>query len=119
MNKKEIRRQYKETLQPMGMYQIKNLFDGKIFIGSSKNLHGKLNGSRFQLRLGSHMNRALQEHFAKLGEEKFSFEIVDFLKSKDEPRYDYSDELAVLEDWWLEKLGPYHDKGYNKREKVS
>ena len=42
IDKKELKKQYKQTLQPMGVYQIKNLVNGKIFIGSVKNLPGKL-----------------------------------------------------------------------------
>jgi hypothetical protein len=42
MDKKQLIKDYKRTIQPMGVYQIKNLVSGKIFIGSGKNLHGKI-----------------------------------------------------------------------------
>ena len=63
IDKKELKKQYKQTLQPMGIYQIKNLVNGKIFIGSAKNLPGKLNSVKFQLENGSHMNSELQKDF--------------------------------------------------------
>ncbi len=79
MNKKEIKNKYKQTLQPMGVYQIKNLVNGKIFIGSSANLPGKINSQKFQLNLGSHPNQELQNDYTKLGSDNFAFEIIDYL----------------------------------------
>ena len=43
MDKKEIKKQYKETVQPMGIFQIKNMQSGKLFIGSAMNIHGRIN----------------------------------------------------------------------------
>ncbi len=117
IDKKELKKQYKQTLQPMGIYQVKNLVNGKIFIGSGKNLPGKLNSSKFQLESGSHMNRELQEDFNQYGKKKFSFEIIDYLEPKEEPNYNYSEDLSVLEEMWKEKLQPYGEKGYNKKMK--
>lgn len=115
-NKKELKKEYKRTLQPMGIYQIKNLVNTKIFLGSSKNLEGKLNSIRFQLEMGSHMNRELQADFNKLGKEKFSFAIIDKLEPKEDPDYNYTDDLKVLEDMWIDKLQPFEEKGYHKRK---
>lgn len=115
IDRKELKKRYKETLPPMGIYQIRNLINGKIFVGSSKNLHAKLNSYRFQLEQGSHMNRELQEDYIQFGEKNFSFEVVDYLKPKEDLDYDYGEDLTVLEEMWLEKLQPYDEKGYNKR----
>lgn len=100
----------------MGIYQIKNMVNGKIFIGSSKNLHGKFNSYKLQLKLGSHVNRELQKDYTHFGEDKFSFEVVDNLEPKEDPNYDYTEDLAVLEEMWIEKLQPHDEKGYNKRK---
>lgn len=113
LNRKEAIKQYKQTVQPMGIYQIKNLASGKILIDSSKNLNGSLNSCRFQLNLGTHVNKALQADYKRLGEAQFSFEILDQLKPKDDPAYDYTEDLATLKELWLEKLAPFGDKGYN------
>jgi GIY-YIG catalytic domain len=113
MNKKELIKQYKQTVQPMGVYQIKNLKNGRIFIGSAQDLRGKLNSNRFQLKNGSHFNKELQTDFNEIGEEGFSFEVLDHLKPKEETGIDYKEELKVLEEMWMEKLQPYDGKGYN------
>jgi group I intron endonuclease len=116
MNKKELKKQYKETVQPMGIYQIKNLMNDKIFIGSAKNLQGKLNSVKFQLEHGSYTHRELQKDFNDLGEENFSFEVVDYLEPKEDIDHNYTEDLSVLEEMWLEKLQPFFEKGYNKKK---
>ncbi|MDD5765762.1 MAG: GIY-YIG nuclease family protein [Candidatus Marinimicrobia bacterium] len=113
IDKKEIRRQYKQTIQPMGVYRITNTANGKIFIGSSKNLTGTFNSLRFQLELGSYRNKELQADFTAFGKEKFSFDVVDYLEPKEDPSYNYTKDLEMLEEMWVEKLKPFGDKGYN------
>jgi group I intron endonuclease len=114
INKKELKQKYKETLPPMGIYQIRNGVTGKIFVGKSKNLHGKSNSFKFQLRHGSHMNSDLQNDFNIYGEDNFFFEVVDELTPKEGVKYDYTEDLNTLEELWLEKLQPFGERGYNK-----
>jgi group I intron endonuclease len=112
-DKNKLKKQYQQTVLPMGVYQIKNLANGKIFIGSSKNLPGKINSHQFQLKMGSHMNRALQKEYTDFGLENFSFEVLDNLEPKDDPKYDYTADLKVLEEMWKERIQPYGEKGYH------
>ncbi|MGA9292402.1 MAG: GIY-YIG nuclease family protein [Ignavibacteriaceae bacterium] len=116
MDKKGLKNQYKQTLRPMGIFQIKNLANGKIFIGSSSNLKGKLNSIKFQLEMGSYINKELQKDFIQFGEKNFLFETIDTLEPKQDPGYDYAEDLKTLEEMWLEKLQPFIEKGYNKRK---
>ena len=97
----------------MGVYQIKNLRNGRTFIGSAKNLQGKLNSHKFQLKNGLHRNKEMQKEYNEVGEKGFSFEVLDYLKPKEDLNYDYTEELKILEEMWLEKLQPYNEKGYN------
>ena len=114
MNRKELIKQYKQTIQPMGIYQIKNKRNGKVYIGSTKNLPGKINSHKFQLKNDLHSNREMQKEFREVGEEGFSFDILDRLEPKEDLNYDYSEELKTLEAMWIEKLQPFNEKGYNK-----
>lgn len=113
IDRKEIKRNYKQTLRPMGVYQIKNLVNGKIFVGGSKNIEAKINSHKFTLEVGSHVNKKLQFDYNKFGKDNFSFEVIELLKLKEDLAYDYTDDLKVLEKKWLEKLDPFNDKGYN------
>ena len=47
-HKKEIKRQFKESKSVAGVYQIKNIQNQKVFLGSTLNLK-TLNGKTFQL----------------------------------------------------------------------
>lgn len=113
MNRKEAINEYKKTIQPMGIYQIRNMKNGRIYIGSAKDLRGRLNSNKFQLRMGSHLNKEMQKDFDEIGEEGFSFDILDYLKPKEDLNFDYTEELNILEKMWLEKINPYNEKGYN------
>lgn len=115
-DKKELKKQYKQSLPPMGVYGIRNLVNGRILVGSSKNLPGKANSYRFQLKQGSHMNRELQRDYLQFGGDNFDFSVIDYLEPGDGPDHDYTGDLAALEEMWLEKLQPFGEKGYNKRQ---
>ena len=117
MDRKALIRQYKESRRPMGVFRVRNTADGRSLVGTSIDLPAMLNRQRAQLRLGAHPNRALQKDWNELGAEAFEFEILDTLTPPDEPDYDSSSDLRVLEDLWLEKLSPFDDRGYNTRRK--
>ena len=114
-DKKEIRNRYKQKPMDMGIYQVKNLASGKIYVGRAMDLNGKLNSEKFQLKNKMHMNRELQKDFNDLGEEKFSFEVLDRVQQKEGPDHDHGQELKELEEIWLDKLQPYNERGYNKK----
>ena len=109
----ELKRAYKEAPRQAGVYQIKNLESGKVFLGSSTNLHGPLNRHRFMLSINRHPNAALQADFDRLGADAFAFEILEVVKPSDDPAFNLDDELTLLEQIWLEKLGLPGEHGYN------
>lgn len=113
MDRKALKREYKESRRPMGVYQVRNTVIDKSLVGSSTDLPSMLNRHRAQLRMGVHVNRALQGDWNDLGPEAFEFEVLDALPASDEPTYDPSDDLRTLEELWLERLSPYGDRGYN------
>ena len=118
MNRRaELKQAYRENPPTGGVFQIKHLHTGKLLIGSSTNLAGKINSYRFQLKLGSHRNNALQQDWKTDGAEAFSFDILEELARKDRTDSEYRDDVAALEEMWLEKLQPYDERGYNTRRK--
>lgn len=116
--RKALKRAYKERSKPAGVFQIKNTTNGKLLLGSSLNLEGTLNQHRFVLSLGSHRNSALQRDWQALGADAFVFEILEQVKVKDEPGFDLSDELTLLEQVWLEELQPFGERGYNETTQI-
>jgi group I intron endonuclease len=117
-SRKELNREYLERPKPAGVFQVKNTANGKVLLGSSLNLNGALNGHKFTLKIGSHRNKALQEDWARYGAEAFVFEILEVVQVSDDPKFNLSDELTLLEMIWLEKLQPFAEKGYNLNSNI-
>jgi len=117
-SRKQLAKQVGQTLRPMGVYQIKNTVNGKILLGSSMYLDSIWNRHTFQLKMGSHMNKGLQQDWNQHGEDAFQFEVLEQLKPSTETFMDeaelkeYESEIKVLEELWVEKLQPYGDQGY-------
>lgn len=101
--KRELKELYKNMKIPMGVYQIRNTQNEKVFIGTSKNLHGKGNSYQTLLELKTHTNKILQEDWNKFGKDAFVFEVLETLEKKEEGFFDVDDELKKLEKKWLEK----------------
>ena len=117
-SKQDIKREYKERKKPAGVFQVKNIANGKLLLGSSLNLEGPLSGHKFMLTIGRHRNEALQKDWNEYGPDKFVFEILEVVKVKDDPSFNLSDELTLLEQIWLEKLRPFGERGYNKDSNI-
>ena len=60
-----------------GIYQIRNLRNGKRYVGSSQDVESRWKGHRWNLRKGTHQNRHLQAAWNKYGECRFVFEILE------------------------------------------
>ncbi len=116
-NQKNLKRAYQQSHRQMGVFQIRNLSNEKVFVGMSPNLPGIINRHKFQLQMGNHQNRQLQQDWSEAGGDKFAFEILDELTPNEDASRDYQEELLLLEDLWLEKLQPYGEQGYNERKK--
>lgn len=114
MRKDELKAEYKQSwhrLRTMGVYQVKNRLNGKVYLDASLNLEGALDKERFILKLGSHYNKQLQADWNALGPDAFEFSILEVLAPSDEP-LDYKSELAVLLEVCKDHLQPYGDQGY-------
>ncbi|MDD2462737.1 MAG: metalloregulator ArsR/SmtB family transcription factor [Desulfobulbus sp.] len=108
-----IKRAYKQNAPTMGICQIRNKANGKIFIESSKNLEGTRNSRMFQLRMGKIVfNRGLQKDLIEFGVENFDFSVLATL-DQPEPQENVERLLADLKLSWLEKLQPFGERGYN------
>ena len=116
--RKEIQREYKERVKPSGVYQVRNLANGKVLLGSSLNLEGLLNRNRFTLKTDSHPNKELQKDWNELGPDQFLFEILEVVQVQDDPNFNLKDELTLLEQIWLEELQPFGERGYNVNDRI-
>jgi len=79
--KRENRNAYKQMKFRVGIFQIKNLQNNKLFLKTSTDLDRAFNSDQFQLKLGSHKNTELQNDWNTFGSDNFEFGLFDELKS--------------------------------------
>jgi len=115
VSRSELKRTYRENPPPAGVYRITNTANGKILVGKGINVRGILNSQQAQLQFGSHRNRDLQQDYNQFGADRFIFEVIDRLETTDRTQERLREDLAALEELWLEKLQPYGERGYNAR----
>lgn len=118
-DRKELVQGYKLSHRPMGVFQIRNVTNDKVFVDSSLNIPGKINRHRFTLNAGMFKSRSLQDDWNVLGEASFEFETLEPVEPRSDSNYDYAADVQVLEDLWLERLEPYGEVGYNERKLTS
>jgi len=88
----------------MGVYRVLNKVSGHSLVAASTDVNAILNRHLAQLRMSAHPNRQLQADWVAHGQESFVFEVLDTLTPSQEEGYNPADDLAALEDMWLEKL---------------
>jgi hypothetical protein len=107
-------KEYKNSVRPMGIVQVRNIRNNRVYLTASANTPGTINSIRFQLKMGTFLpSPGLAQAWKEQGEQSFVFEVLDELKPVDDPAYDYQDDLRALEAMWLEKLKPFGERGYN------
>ena len=110
--RKELAEQYSNMPVYMGVAQVKNEVNGKIYICSFTNMKNKWFTIKLSLDSNMHVNAELQEDWNRLGDEAFSYTI---LEEKPVDRvFDKKLEAGKMEREWAEKLQPFGDRGYNK-----
>ena len=92
-----------------GVYQIRNIINNQIYIGSSKNIQKRWKQHIKALCENKHDNIFLQNDWNNYGEDYFEFTILEFCEE---------DKQYKLEQEYFKKLMPFHrlGNGYNVNE---
>jgi hypothetical protein len=112
--KKELKEEYKQLKTPMGVFQIRNKVNSKMFIDHGTNIISKWHRHRAELKFGNHRNKELQTDWNSYGEENFVFEILSEVEPKHESHLDYNKEVKILEEMILEELKIDKNMLYNR-----
>ena len=87
-----------------GIYKIRNLVNGKCYVGSTKSFTKRKQDHFRLLKKGTHWNVKLQRAFDKYGISAFVFEICELAE--------YNKSIVMLEDQWIHELDAKKN-GYN------
>ena len=109
-SQKQIKEEYKFKKFKMGVFQIRNTVNGKIYVGSSLNLDAIWNRNKMELNFGNHRNSILQSEWKQFGERNFTYEILAEVVQKDEDKIDYNKEVKTLEAMFIAELGPVYNR---------
>lgn len=113
--KKELKALYKQMKPDMGILIIRPSGGDKCYIEETRDLNGRINRTKFQLKSGSHPNRELQRDWQALGESRFIIDILERLDyDKDESKTDYTEDLQLLKEIWEERLTKENMRFYKK-----
>lgn len=111
---RELIEQYNETPKQMGVYCIRNLTNDRRFVAASRDIRARFNRHKYELRTGvERLSGELQRDWTHLGEDNFEFMVLDLLEPLDDPDYDPTEDLELLEALWLEKMQSLESSGYN------
>jgi group I intron endonuclease len=90
-----------------GIYWIRNLVNGKVYIGSSIDIKNRWSEHRGDLQKNNHCNDYLQKSWNKYGEQSFIFEMVEKVERDKE-------KIINREQYYLDLYKSYEkDVGYN------
>lgn len=91
------------TLKDSGIYCIKHVESGRLYVGSAENFDVRFKKHLCQLKRGAHHSYKLQEAWNEFGEGAFEITILERCGK---------DELLEREQCWIDKLNAV-DGGYN------
>jgi hypothetical protein len=102
--RRRIARQARDSFPPMGIYAVRDQTSGRVRVGSSRDVYARLNRIQFELRLGGHTDKQLQAAWRQ-DPARISFEVLELVKQRSDPVFDYAEELRVLEQLYRAELG--------------
>jgi hypothetical protein len=102
--RREASRQARDAFPVMGVWCIRDHSTGKVRVAASRNVPGAINRAQFELRLGAHADKALQEEWKGSDAGRFSFEVIERVNERSDPAFDYAGELQALLAWYREQL---------------
>jgi hypothetical protein len=114
--RKKIIDQYKQQKVAMGIYQLRNMENGKLFIESVSNLKSREFTLRMMLNDGRHPNRQLQKDWSRYGSDAFEYSVLDEVEAPpDVTPAAKKKQLNDMKLLWIDEKQPFDNAGYNKR----
>jgi hypothetical protein len=106
VDRRALARRARDAFPAMGVYAIRAGATGPMQVKSSRNVPGAINRLTFELRQGCHRDRSLQALWDARGAEGVTVQVLELVRERDDPAFDYDAELAVLEALYRMELAP-------------
>lgn len=108
-----MKEEYNLITPKMGVFQIRNIINGKVYIEGSVNLDKIWNRHRAEQNLDGHRNSSMQKDLNEFGEDNFKYEILSENKQEENKSINYANEAKQLAKMFIEELKPFGEKGYH------
>ncbi len=103
--KKEIIAAYKEKKSVGGVYIIRNITSGKIFIDMTPNMQGMLNRFEFAKKTKTPFTIKFQSEWQNEKDDAFEIEILEEIEmGVDQTRKSFKEDLETMKNLWKEKF---------------
>jgi hypothetical protein len=112
IEKKRMKTEYRLKPKKAGVFLLRNNGNNKVFIGISTELKDPGYRLKWELGLGTHPNRTLQEDWNTFGTNKFTIEILEDLEETDKPFDELLADLELLKKMTIENMGLTHKDMY-------
>jgi hypothetical protein len=104
LSKKSLKEQYKNRTLIGGVYLIKCMEDGTVWVRGTIDLKGAENRFVFSKSMNSCPENTMRELWNRYGTEAFSFEIVESIEKKEtQTEEEFYQDIMVLLELWQEK----------------
>lgn len=103
-HRRALARQARDAFPPMGVFAIRNLANGRVRVKTSRNVPGAINRMGFELRQGSHPDKSLQAEWNAIGPDGFRMDVLELMKQRVDPAFDYASELTLLQTLYTAEL---------------
>lgn len=97
-----------------GIYNIRNIINGKIYIGSTVDIKYRHYKHFYELKNKIHDNDHLQSAWNKYGEQSFEMFMVDYIKDEEKDRKKFEKELKEAEQLHLNKHWIFENNDYDR-----
>jgi len=104
-SRRDAIRDYKEKKARPGVYAVRCAASGEVWVAGAANVDSQQTRHWFSLRMGGHMNKAMQAAWTAHGEAGMAFEVLEVIDDADMTPLGRADAIKARERHWLAALG--------------
>lgn len=101
--RRRMSREARDAFPPMGVFAVRDSASDLVRVGASRDVHARLRRMQFELRLGGCPDQELQAAWRQ-DPARLSFEVLELVRQRTDPAFDYAGELKLLEQLHREEL---------------